>query len=86
LIVEKHHRLFGMIFGSMDLGMHNLKRKRKIDLKQILEDNWHKRAPVEHRSDRDKRVTLNLKYFKGKTPDRRKKKLRRAQGWLDACG
>ena len=87
LIVEKHHRLFGTIFDSKNLSMDNLKRKRKIDLKQILEDNWHKRAPVERRSDRDKRVTLNLKYFKRGGQERRRLEERRKpnerrDGWM----
>jgi len=67
--------------------MDNLKRKRKIDLKQLLEDNWRKRAPIERRSDRDKRVTLNLKYFKRGGKERRQLEERRKpderrDGWM----
>ncbi len=67
--------------------MDGLKRKSKIDLKQILEDNWHKRAPLERRSDRDKRVTLNLKYFKRSGQERRRSEERRKpderrDGWM----
>ena len=67
--------------------MDGLKRKSKIDLKQILEDNWHKRAPLERRSDRDKRVTLNLKYFKRGGHERRRLEERRKpderrDGWM----
>ena len=67
--------------------MDKLKRKRKIDLKKLLEDNWRKRAPVERRSDEDKRVTFSLKYFKRGGMERRQLKERRKpeerrDGWM----
>jgi hypothetical protein len=51
--------------------MGKLKRKRKIDLKKFLEDNWRKREPVERRSDEDKRANFCLKYFKRGGKERR---------------
>jgi hypothetical protein len=67
--------------------MNNLKRKRIVDLKQLLEDNWRRRAPVERRSDSDKRATLSLKYFKRGGKERRQLKERRKteerrDGWM----
>ena len=67
--------------------MDGLKRKSKIDLKQILEDHWRKRTPVERRSDWDKRVTINLKYFKRGGKERRqfeerRKPEERRDGWI----
>ena len=67
--------------------MDKLKRKGKIDLKKLLEDNWRKRASVEHRSDEDKRVSFNLKYFKRGGRERRQLKERRRpeerrDGWM----
>lgn len=67
--------------------MENLKRKSKIDLQLILEDNWARRSPVERRSDADKRVTLSSKYFKrgGKERrrfDERRKLEERRDGWM----
>ena len=67
--------------------MDKLKRKRKIDLKKLREDNWRKRAPVERRSDEDKRVTFSLKYFKRGGMERRQSKERRKpeerrDGWM----
>jgi hypothetical protein len=67
--------------------MNNFKRKRIIDLKQLLEDNWIKRASVERRSDGDKRATFSLKYFKRGGKERRQLRERRKpderrDGWM----
>ena len=67
--------------------MDSLKRSQKTDLELILEDNWAKRSAVERRSDTDKRVSLNLKYFKrgGKErrlTDERREHEERRDGWL----
>ena len=67
--------------------MDKLKRKGKIDLKKLLEDNWRKRASVERRSDGDKRVSFSLKYFKRGGRERRQLKERRRpeerrDGWM----
>lgn len=67
--------------------MDTLKRKRKIDLKKLLEDHWRKRATVERRSDGDKRVTFSLKYFKRGGKERRQLRERRKpeerrDGWM----
>ena len=67
--------------------MDKLKRKQKIDLESLLEDNWRKRAPVERRSDEDKRATFSLKYFKRGGKERRqwrerRKPEERRDGWM----
>jgi hypothetical protein len=67
--------------------MDKLKRRRKIDLKTLLEDNWRKRAPVERRTDDDKRVSFSLKYFKRGGRERRQLRERRRpeerrDGWM----
>ena len=67
--------------------MKKLKRRRKLDLKKLIEDNWRKRATVERRSDEDKRVTFSLKYFKRGGTERRQLKERRRleerrDGWI----
>jgi len=67
--------------------MDSLKRNQKTDLELILEDNWAKRAPVERRSDADKRVAFSSKYFKrgGKErrqADERRELEERRDGWL----
>jgi hypothetical protein len=67
--------------------MNNLKRKRIIDLKKLLEDNWRKRAPIERRSEGDKRGTFSLNYFKRGGKERRQLRERRKpeerrDGWM----
>ncbi len=67
--------------------MDKLRRRRKIDLKKLLEDNWRKRANVERRSDEDKRATFSLKYFKRGGKERRQLRERRRlderrDGWM----
>ena len=67
--------------------MDKLKRKRKINLKRLLEEYWRRRAPVERRSDGDKRVTFSLKYFKRGGKERRQLRERRKpeerrDGWM----
>ena len=67
--------------------MDKLKRRRKINLKTLLEDNWRKRAPVERRTDDDKRVSFSLKYFKRGGRERRQLRERRRpeerrDGWM----
>ncbi|MBW2439713.1 MAG: hypothetical protein JRH12_04505 [Deltaproteobacteria bacterium] len=67
--------------------MDKLKRRRKIDLKTLLEDNWRKRAPVERRTDEDKRISFSLKYFKRGGRERRQLRERRRpeerrEGWM----
>jgi hypothetical protein len=67
--------------------MDKLKRRRKINLKTLLEDNWRKRASVERRTDEDKRVSFSLKYFKRGGRERRQlRERRRAEerrdGWM----
>jgi len=67
--------------------MDNLKPKRRIGLKKLLEDNWRKRTTVERRSDEDKRGTFSLKYFKRGGKERRQLRERRRfderrDGWM----
>jgi hypothetical protein len=67
--------------------MDKLKRRRKINLKTLLEDNWRKRASVERRTDEDKRVSFSLKYFKRGGRERRQLRERRRpeerrDGWM----
>jgi len=67
--------------------MDKLRRKRKIDLKKLMEDNWRKREAVERRSDEDKRANFCLKYFKKGGKERRQLRERRRReerrdGWM----